>query len=354
LYSQKKSVMQNLLQKDGIQFVRVKRGDVVEGTVVSVSAREALVDLGSKAEGILPFSEVDDLSCLKPGAKILVYVITPEDRRGQLLLSVQRARIINAWAQLEESLTQNQILEAKIKGFNKGGCLVDILGLQGFLPFSLLMSGIDSEDNGEHYQKNLERLKGQTVQVKVVELDPQQRRIIVSERDAFRVARAAEISQLVEKLKVGDLLSVQVKEVLPFGLLVDYQGVEALVPQEELSWQEDDNSLFNFHPGQDLEVKVIELPTDGGGQIKLSLRQVSDDPWLKLKASFDEGREIRGRIKKITSFGLVIEISPGVETLLPLSIAKEREVNLGDELELKIKTLDLASRRLEVEPADLN
>jgi len=343
--------MDDLLEEGSLSIVVPRRGEVLEGTILSLGESEALIDLGAKAEGLLPYSEVDDVKALRVGARILVYVLTPEDRHGQMLLSAKRAQLVNAWLKLEEALKTGEVLEGELTGFNKGGMMVDVFGLKGFLPFSHFVSGPDSSLSAPQYQSAMDKMRGEKVKVKVLELDASTERVILSEKLAHQEMKRRKEREVLDSLKLGQEVSVLVKEVLPFGLLVDLQGIDALVPKEELSWREDKDQLSQFKRGQEIKAKILEMDQESSGRRpKLSIKRLSADPWLELAKKFNKKKKFKAKVTKITSFGILVELPDGVEGLLPLSeLSGDKEVQVGDDLLLKLKAVDEKNRRLELE-----
>lgn len=340
--------MADLLTDQSLEILHIKRGDVVEGKVVEMREKEFLIDLGAKAEGILPFAEVDDVSSLKPGQKVLVYVITPEDRRGRLLLSESRALVVFTWRKLHEASVSGEVVEAEVSGFNKGGLVVDISGLMGFLPFSLAVSVPNTDLAPSEYQSALDKRRGTKVKVKVLEANIKEERIIVSERAAAVDERRKEETVVLSELGKGQVVTARIKQVLPFGLLVDLRGIDALIPKDEIAWS--DSDLSSFRPDQEIEAKVLSVPEDLTGRAKLSIRQLSEDPWVKLAKKYKQGKRIKGKVTKVTSFGVVVQLSQGIDGLLPLSGLLERKerIRVGDELDLEVKAIDSEKRRLEL------
>lgn len=341
--------MADLMEQSPSVASLLSRGDVLSGQIISLGEKEALVDLGVKAEGILPFAEATDASSLKPGQDVLVYVLATEDRRGQMLVSTKKAQIVHGWRALRDSLHKGVVITAKITGFNKGGVVVDMWGLQGFLPFSHLVSVPEPNLSTSERQSVLDRMKGLEVQVRVLELDITQNRIIVSEKGALAVERKEKQAQVLGEIEADQVIKVEVKKVLPFGLMVSYQGVEALIPKAELAWDISSVALSNFEPGQELEAKVLEVPRRLEGRAKLSLRAMSEDPWMSLSKGYEKGELVAGKVIKITSAGVVVRLEQGLEWSVPLSeLSQDRELRAGDKLRLKIKFLDVKQKRLEL------
>lgn len=340
-------VMEELLSSHSIPLTYLSKGDVVEGTIISLTDSEALVDVGAKAEGILPFSEADPEE-LKKGRQILVYVLTPEDRRGQLLLSANRAQTVGGWLKLDKAQEQDQILEAEVAGYNKGGLLVKIFGLSGFVPFSHTVDVPSQNLSQSELQSALDKMRGGKIKVKILELNKDQERIILSQRDAHKEVREKEMQKALEELKVGERLEAEITQVMPYGLVVGTGGVTGLIPRDELSWGKE-IGLADFSPGNKVKAQVEELDP-ANLRLRLSIKRLTPDPWLKLAGKFKRGEKVEGEITKITSFGLLLDLKDGLEGLLPLSELPEdkREVRVGEKLKLAVKAVDGKNRRLEL------
>lgn len=343
-----KETMEELFKTMDFSFKSLHRGDVVEGKVLSVTGKEALVGLGAKAEGILPQREIKGFD-IKAGDKLLVYVLTPEDKEGQILLSLKKAEGAKAWLQLSNAFEQGERLEAIVTGHNKGGLIVEVLGTQAFIPFSHLSSCPDPSLPRPELQSALDKMREARLSVKLIELNKEKDRIILSERDAVEEIEQTKRSKELKKFQVGQQVKGAIVSVMPYGLMIDVDGVEALVSQNELSWEEKTGNLASFEVGQQLTAKVLEID-EAGGKLKLSMKRLTADPWEKLTKKFKAKQKVKGEIRKITSFGVFVKITDGVEGLLPLSVLPKEKTDLtvGDKLDVVVKTIDKEGRRLEL------
>lgn len=323
----------------------LKRGDVIKGTIIEIINEEALVDLGTKAEGILPKAEVKNQD-LSPGQEVFVYVLTPESRRGQVIVSLSKAEAAKAWIDLNKFKETNKTFSVEVLGHNKGGLIVDVSGLRGFLPFSHLEHGPESETDRAELQSALDKMRDMKLEVKLIELDREQNRIIVSERSAQEDAAIEKQEEILRSVKKGDIFVVVVKDVMPYGVVVEYKGVEGLIEEEDLSW-DPKVGLMDFSQGQELQAKVVEVNAKNGG-IRLSIKEVAKDPWLKAKEFSSKNKPIKGTIRKITSFGIYIELEKGVEGLLPLTDLPEdkKALTVGDTISVVIDKLDEEKRQI--------
>lgn len=341
--------MEDLLLPDSLSVQQFSRGDVVEGTVLEVTPREALINIGAKAEGIIPQREIKGYD-LSPGDSVFVYVLTTEDRRGQTLLSLRRAESVKAWMDLEKALNGSSTVGVAITGHNKGGLAVDVMGLEGFIPFSHAESAPNLHQERAELQSQLDKMRGKEIEVRVIELDREQNRIILSETEALAEAELEEQKRALKTLSEGDTVVVPVSAVLPYGIMVDVHGADGLVPQEELSWEDKapEEILAEFEVGQEVTAKITELEPEAG-RLRLSLKQVTQDPWQRLAEEYQEGDEIKGEVSRLTSYGLFVTVGEDVEGMVALSeLPEEEEFSVGDTITVAIGKLDAQSRQLEL------
>lgn len=329
------------------KFPLLQRGDVVKGTVLQITDREALIDLGTKSEGILQKSEFKSMD-LSIGDELYVFVLTPESKRGQILLSLSKAEAAKAWLDLKKYQEDDTVFPVTVISHNKGGLIVDVMGIRGFLPFSHLEQGPDQKTGRAELQSALDRMRGEEVQVKVMELNEEDDRIIVSERMVREEEEVKQRETLLKSLKVGEVVTVTVTNIMPYGLMVDVLGVEGLVPEGELSWDET-VGLVAFSVGDSVKAKVTEFDAETG-DIRLSVKDAEVDPWRELGKSIKEGDSAEGTVKKITSFGIYIEVAEGIEGLLPLTKLSEetKQVKVGDSLTVRVEKLDTKKRQIDL------
>ncbi|MCA9390381.1 30S ribosomal protein S1 [candidate division WWE3 bacterium] len=344
-----KSVSMYELLKEDFSLPVLHRGDVVKGRVLHVTDQEALIDLGTKSEGILPKNEFKDKE-LAPGDEVYVYVLTPESKkRGQVILSLSKAEAAKAWMDLKRHYSDDEVFSVNVVGHNKGGLIVDVYGLRGFIPFSHLEHGPDQKMPRPELQSTLDRMRGMDLEVKLLELNEEDDRIIVSERLAREEEEQAKREELLQDIKVGDVIPVVVKNIMPYGVVVDLHGVDSLVSETELSW-DPEVTLVSFNVGDESQAKVIEIDEESG-DIRLSLKQASEDPWETVKNNLKEGDSVTGTVKKITSFGVYVEISNGIEGLLPLTKLPEdkKQMVVNEEIEVRIAKLDEDKHQIDLD-----
>lgn len=334
----KKETMEDLLD-DTIIFPVLQRGDVVKGTVLQITDSEALIDLGTKSEGILPKNEFKSAD-LKQGDDVFVYVLTPESKRGQIVLSISRAEAAKSWIDLKQYLESGETFEVVVTGHNKGGLMVDVLALQGFLPFSHLENGPDSRLPRAELQSYLDRMRGEPITVKLLELNEEDDRIIVSERLAVEELETKQREKALSEIKVGDVFEATIKGIMPYGLLVSFMNIEGLVAESDISWDQS-VSLVSFAEGDTVNVKVTEMHPETA-DVTLSIKDAEENPWENIEDQVKVGDVVSGQVKKITSFGVFIEVLGTIEGLLSLSQLPEekRNVKVGDTLEVIVKKID--------------
>lgn len=347
----KNTTMQDLLGGDDeLSINQLSRGDVVKGTVVKVGEREILVDVGAKAEGIIPQGEIKGAN-LKVGAQVFVYVLTPEDRRGQLLLSLDKAKSVRSWTNLEKMFHSGEVIEVKLTGHNKGGVVADIGGLAGFIPFSHLETSIDWSADAMQQSAALDQLEGQVRKVKLIELDREQNRIILSETEALLGEKLVKRQASLKQIKVGEVVVAEVVAVLPYGINVSIDGVEGLVPIEEVSWEEEmaGEVLAGYKIGDSVRAEVIDVDQEAG-RVKLSMKRVAKDPWKDIADRYAVGSKLGAKVTKITSYGVFVEVEDGVEAMVGLSsIPQDKELKVADTIDLQIKSIDASARQLTLE-----
>lgn len=342
--------MADLLKKTMVFRPALNKGDVIEGTVVSVKDKYALIDIGSKSEGILPLAEFKDQK-LEPNEKIWVYVSIPEDKDGQTILSLQKAAVSKAWEGLSEALDKGKILEAEVTGHNKGGLTVKVLGLSGFIPFSQMINPPDLSWERPQFQSFVDKLRGTMLKTKIVELDEGDNRIILSERQGQEEELLAQKREELANLNVNETQEAEVISVLPYGLKVKVvSGLEGLVPVEEISWEQKEGLLTQFSAGQKIMAKIIEVDPKNS-KLRLSLRQMGQDPWEDLALSLKEGKTLEADVAKIASFGVYVKVL-GIEGMLPLSEFDENaDIRIGEKLKVKVSAIDKSNHRLDLKLA---
>ncbi|MEI7473277.1 MAG: S1 RNA-binding domain-containing protein [bacterium] len=323
-----------------------KVAEVVMGTVVKIEKTGVLVDIGSKTEAIVPLKELSNVPFQSPESIITLgeskefYILRDEDEEGQITLSLKRVSLARSWSQLDEHRQNEDTITSKIISLVKGGVVVEILGLRGFVPASQLRTGTPYEG-----------LIGQEITVKVLEADPKRNKLILSQRQALAEEREKLVVEVISKLTVDEVVSGEVVRIADFGAFIDINGVDGLLPISEISWQRVKHPSDILTLGQKIDVKVLKIDFELN-RISLSLKRMEENPWVKIEGQFQEGQVIKGVVNKITSFGAFIDIFPGVEALLPAAEMADEQINpfeiltVGQDIEVLIKRFTPQEHRI--------
>ncbi|MDR3079406.1 MAG: 30S ribosomal protein S1 [Streptomyces sp.] len=339
--------MEDFLRSDEDAFGTPKHGDIVDGVVVRVDADEVLVDIGAKAEGTISGKELgfrgDPDTELSPGDRLKVFVLQPENDEGNVVLSLRRARAETTWLEAAEKQEAGETLNAEVREQNKGGLIVNLLGLRGFLPSSQV---------GRLFASNLDGLVGERIPVKILEVNRKRNRLIVSQKAAEDEDRAKRREDLFHHLQVGDVVSGAVSGLTSYGAFVDIGGADGLIHISELSWDRVSKVTDVLTLGQEVEVKVIKLDHENN-RISLSLRQLQRDPWDVLVQTVPVGSVIDAVVTKTKKYGAVLQVRPGIEGLLHISelswdhVEKTEDLlKVGDSVQVKVIGVDTARRRV--------
>jgi small subunit ribosomal protein S1 len=324
------STMEELLDDDGLGFDFPRQGDIRKGTVARVSENEILVSIGTKSEGVILARELDQIEPelreeLIVGNEITVYVVNPEDQNGNVLLSFVRALEEKDWLFAESLLESGEAFEGKIVGFNKGGLIVPVGQLRGFVPASQvsLLRRIDSSGNTP--EQRWGSMVDEEITVAVIEVDRERRRLILSERVALQETRESLKERLLDELSEGDVRTGRVTSLADFGAFVNIDGADGLVHLSEISWERIEHPREVLKVGQEVEVKVIGVDRDRK-RIGLSIRQLQEDPWVKNVENLKEGQLIEGTITHLTKFGAFARLDEDLEGLIHISEISEERV----------------------------
>ena len=322
----------------------VNVGEVVEGTVTGVNKREVIVNVGYKSEGIIPVSEFRYNPDLKVGDKIEVYVESAEDKNGQLALSHKKARQLKSWDRVNEALEKDEIIKGYIKCRTKGGMIVDVFGIEAFLPGSQ----IDVKPIRD-YDVYVDK----TMEFKVVKINQEFRNVVVSQKALIEAELEAQKQVIMSKLEKGQILEGTVKNITSYGVFVDLGGVDGLIHITDLSW-----GRVN-HPEEivalDQKINVVILDFDEAKKrIALGLKQLTPHPWEALDQTLKVGDKVKGRVVVMADYGAFVEIAPGVEGLIHVSEmswsqhlrSAQEFMKVGDEVEAVILTLDREERKM--------
>jgi small subunit ribosomal protein S1 len=351
--------LESLLQ-EGYGFTPLKRGEVREGTIVSVTSTEILIDLGSKTEGVVSGRELermprDQLSAIKVGDEVLAYVVNPEDKNGNTILSLTRAQLEKDWREAERLFETQEMFSGDVAGFNKGGLIVRLGRVRGFVPASQLATGRRRRSGeGQSPEERWRELTGQTLQLKVIEIDRERNRLILSERAAMREWRKAQKEKLLSELAEGEIRKGEVISLADFGAFVDLGGADGLIHLSELSWKRVNHPREVLNVGDEVEVYVLNVDRDRR-RIGLSLKRLQTDPWETVEDKYVVDQLVEGVITKLAKFGAFAHIvgDEEIEGLIHISelseghIAHPKEVvKEGQVVTLRIIRIDTDQRRM--------
>jgi small subunit ribosomal protein S1 len=325
----------NALMEDALSFRRLQPGDIVDGEIVSVTPTEVLVDVGAKSEGLVPSKELerlgrDGLETLKVGQIIPVYVVRAEDRDGNLVLSIRRAEEESDWRRAQQLFEKSEALETQVAGFNKGGLIVRLGRLRGFVPASQLVGehrGSDAQQPEERWA----RLVGTEIHVKVIELNRKRKRLILSERAAQRVVREAQKAELLENLRAGEVRRGVVSSLADFGAFVNLGGADGLIHLSELSWNRSAKPQEVLKVGEEVDVYVLNVDRERN-RIALSLKRLEPEPWATAESRYYVGQLVEGTITRLANFGAFALVNDELEGLLHISELSSGRINHPQEV----------------------
>lgn len=324
-------------------------GEVVEGTVTAVKKNEVWVDLGARGVGVVLRREIGYGQKIEEGQQVTVSVIDPEMEEGHALLSMKRAAKDRGWDEVQRIFDANEIVEVMPYDANRGGLLVELEGIRGFLPVSQLAAGhyprVSGADKDEILQK-LHSLTDKPLKVRVLDVSRKDNKLIFSEKEAVK----DEIQEHFAKLKVGDIVEGIVTGVIDFGAFVNVDGIEGLIHISEISWERVDNPRNYVKVGETVKAKIIAIDKD---RLSLSLKQMSEDPWLEQVKAFKKGDIVEGKVTRITPFGAFVQISPSVEALVHVSemsddedVDPEKLFQLNEKKQFKVLDIDTENRKI--------
>ncbi len=346
--------MAALLESSTIAEPRqLRRGEVVEGTVMSIDRDGVLVDIGFKSEGVVTSGEMhslgaDPFSKVAVGEKVLVYVLSPETAEGQVALSIDRARGEQGWRVLQDRFEAGDIFEAEVTGYNKGGLLANVEGVNAFIPMSQVVGAKPGTDGANPLSAQV----GRELRLKVIEINRRRNRVILSERAALQEWRAEQKDRLLDELAEGEIRTGRITSIRNFGVFVDLGGADGLVHLSELSWDRNANPEDLFKVGDEVQVYVMKVDQETK-KIALSIRRASPEEWEQLITRYQVGDVVPGVITKLVAFGAFARLPGPVEGLVHVSELVDRRighpeevVQEGDVVPLKIVRIEHDRHRL--------
>ena len=346
------------LPLDLLSFSALRQGDTVEGSIVSISPNQVLVAIPYKADAIVDPRELERLGrefldSIAVGDPITAVVVQPEDRDGNVVISLARAQQEQDWRQAEELFQSQDVFEGVVTGYNRGGVIVRVGRVRGFVPASQLSARWQAQQDAEgDPEQRWARLVGQTMQLKVVELDRQRNRLILSERAAMRDWRKNQKDRLLSTLNKGDVLKGIVTSIADFGAFVDLGGADGLIHLSELAWHRVEHPREVLRVGQEVEVYVMNVDEERK-RIGLSLRRLTPEPWSIVADRYEVGQVVTAIITRLTTFGAFAKMDDSIEGLIHISEMADYRINHpkeivqeGDEVQVRVIRIDPQRRRI--------
>ena len=322
----------------------VNENDVVEGTVIAINKREVVVNIGYKSDGIIPVSEFRYNPELKVGDKVEVYIESQEDKKGQLVLSHKKARASKSWERVNQALENKEVVKGYIKCRTKGGMIVDVFGIEAFLPGSQ----IDVKPIRDY-----DVFVGKTMEFQIVKINQEYKNVVVSHKALIEAELEAQKQEIISKLEKGQVLEGTVKNITPYGVFIDLGGVDGLIHITDLSWGRVSDPHEIVQLDQKLNVVILDFDEEKK-RIALGLKQLTPHPWDALDPNLKVGDKVKGKVVVMADYGAFVEIAPGVEGLIHVSEMSWSQhlrsaqdfLKVGDEVEAVILTLDRTDRKM--------
>jgi small subunit ribosomal protein S1 len=349
--------MASLLDQAEYGFDLPQQGDIRDGVIASLTPSQILVSIGTKSEGVITGKELEvipaeERETLQVGQTIPVFVVNPEDQNGNLVLSYMRAQEEVGWEQVEELRDSKDSFHSKIIGYNKGGMIVPIGRLRGFVPASQISLSRRASLSGETPDQRWSKMINEEIDVCVIEVDRERRRLILSERAASTETRESLKEKVIDELQIGDECSGRVTSLADFGAFVNISGADGLVHLSEISWDRIQNPTEVLKVGQEVKVKVISIDREKK-RIGLSIRQLLADPWTSRVEKYQVGQLVEGTITRLTKFGAFARLEEDLEGLIHISEISERRIehpkevlHEGDAVTLRVIKIDPENHRV--------
>ena len=343
--SNNNQTMESLLKEQDLNVDLPQAGEIRTGVIASISPTQILVSIGAKSEGVVSGRELEQLTAeereaLAVGQEVHVYVINPEDANGNVVLSLKRAQEQISWDNVEKLLSGDEVIESKIIGFNKGGLIAGVEGLRGFVPSSQISAMRRSQSTGDTPEQRWQKMIGQPITVRVIEVDRERRRLILSERAASTESRQSIKERVIEELEEGKVYTGRVTSLANFGAFININGADGLVHLSELSWEHIDHPREVLEVGQEINVKVINVDREKK-RIGLSVRALQEDPWRARVEKYSVGQLVEGVITRLTKFGAFARLEGDIEGLIHISEIAEHRIEHPKEVlkEGEVKSL---------------
>ena len=337
--------MESLLKEQDLNVDLPQSGEIRTGVIASISPSQILVSIGAKSEGVVSGRELEQLTAeereaLKVGQEVPVFVLNPEDANGNVVLSLKRAQEQISWDNVEKLVSSDEVVDSKVMGFNKGGLIVGVEGLRGFVPSSQISAMRRSQSTGDTPEQRWQKMIGQPITVRVIEVDRERRRLILSERAASTESRQSIKERVIEELEEGKVYTGRVTSLANFGAFININGADGLVHLSELSWEHIDHPREVLEVGQEVKVKVINVDKDKK-RIGLSVRALQEDPWRSRVEKYSVGQLVEGVITRLTKFGAFARLEGDIEGLIHISEISDHRIEHPKEVlkEGEVKSL---------------
>jgi len=349
--------MESLLNEQELNVDLPQPGEIRDGMIASISHNQILVSIGAKSEGVISGRELEQLSAkereaLKVGQEIKVFVISPEDNSGNVVLSFKRAQEQLSWENVDKLLETNSVVDSKITGFNKGGLIVTVEGLRGFVPSSQISAMRRTQVTGDTPEQRWQKMVGQPISVRVIEVDKERHRLILSERAASTETRQSIKERVLDELEEGKTYTGRVTSLADFGAFINVNGADGLVHLSELSWDHITHPREVLEVGQEIKVKVINVDREKK-RIGLSVRALQEDPWRARMQKYSVGQLVEGVITRLTKFGAFARLEGDLEGLIHISEISDHRIEHpkealkeGDVKSLRVIRIDADQHRI--------
>ena len=355
------SAMSKYLTDKDLQIKQLHVGDMIEGTVVSADHREILVDVGAKSEGIITGSELSEVDKsykeMEPGEKIVAKISQIENAQGYIVLSLKKAEKDRKWQDAEEAYENALIVDAKVIEYNKGGLLCDCMSLRGFVPLSHLDRVHFANDVAKfaagseaELKESLKVLAGKSLRVKVIEIDKEKNRFVLSEKEALATYSDEARKKRLSEIEMGSVPEGIVTGIMPFGVFVDLGGVEGLVHISEIAWEKVSHPANYFKVGQKIKVMVLGVDEESN-KLALSVKQLTPNPWETVEDKYPIGTKVKGVVSKIVPFGAFVTLEKGLDGLIHISEAKA-PLEEGDKVSAVVIQVDGSNQKLALSTRD--
>jgi small subunit ribosomal protein S1 len=339
--------MESLLKEQELNIDLPQAGEIRKGHIASISPSQVLVSIGAKSEGLVSGKELEQLSvsereALEVGQEVYVFVVSPEDANGNVVLSLKRAQEQISWDNVDKHLEENTVIESKIVGFNKGGLIASVEGLRGFIPSSQVSALRRMQSTGDTPEQRWQKMIGDPITVRVIEVDRERRRLILSEKAASTESRQSIKERVLEELQEGEVYTGRVTSIANFGAFINVNGADGLVHLSEISWDHIEHPREALEVGQEVKVKVINIDREKK-RIGLSIRALLDDPWKERLRKYSVGQLVEGVITRLTKFGAFARLEGDIEGLIHISEISENRIEHPKEV---LKEGDVKSLRV--------